>query len=389
MKAIWQGDMTKLEDIVKFQLILENTHTWAMRVLKPLLSSYIEQWRLVHCLDGMFAVSAAKLRRQQTMERCQSVIPMVQSFLDNQSSIELDDSKHSKLTPLLVGLLVREICTSERQKLVDEVDRIVTQNIGDLNMHSERITIGTQETRKSWTTSSDNGRIGSPSLDPTVENDDPNDSDYIESQATSNFQTGQTALGPSNAEKELRHSTRSNPRILALPRPPTTPPREPTSADDAPDTPSINRGSTPLSESTRLNSSDTSTPRSKALVLVGSSGSNFATPKPPQSLPRQETGSLTGQTPPKSVLFPVDASKWPPGRLFGQPQLTSEPPKIEWNSAYIPVQFNFQKSPPSTSVDQQSSAQPSPSSSRDSHTRGDESTAKMPFIDLTNDSQDS
>lgn len=48
MRAIWKGDMTKLDDIIQFQLILENTHTWTMRVFKPLMASYIGQWRFVH-----------------------------------------------------------------------------------------------------------------------------------------------------------------------------------------------------------------------------------------------------------------------------------------------------------------------------------------------------
>lgn len=45
MDPIWEGDMTKVSDCIKFEYILENVHTWATRSLKPLLSSYIDQWR--------------------------------------------------------------------------------------------------------------------------------------------------------------------------------------------------------------------------------------------------------------------------------------------------------------------------------------------------------
>ncbi|KAH8679374.1 hypothetical protein BGZ61DRAFT_359296 [Ilyonectria robusta] len=132
MRAIWEGDVAKLEDIIMFQAILENTHTWAMRVFKPLMSSYLEQWRHVHCQVGMFATSSALLRQEQTMARCQSIIPIVQDLLDNHSSVEIDDSKHPKVTPVFLGMLVQQIVTSERQVLADEVDRIIKERLDAL-----------------------------------------------------------------------------------------------------------------------------------------------------------------------------------------------------------------------------------------------------------------
>lgn len=132
MRAIWEGDVAKLEDIIMFQAILENTHTWAMRVFKPLMSSYIEQWRHVHCQVGMFATSSALLRQEQTMARCQSIVPIVQDLLDNHSSVEIDDSKHPKVTPVFLGMLVQQIVTSERQVLADEVDRIIKERLDAL-----------------------------------------------------------------------------------------------------------------------------------------------------------------------------------------------------------------------------------------------------------------
>ncbi|KFA80119.1 hypothetical protein S40288_04653 [Stachybotrys chartarum IBT 40288] len=45
MASIWDGDVTDIEDIIKFEAILENIHTWATRFLKPALSNYIDEWR--------------------------------------------------------------------------------------------------------------------------------------------------------------------------------------------------------------------------------------------------------------------------------------------------------------------------------------------------------
>ena len=52
MKCIWLGYMTTAIDIMRFQALLENCHTWAMRVLRPWISSYIDQWRFEHSHEG-------------------------------------------------------------------------------------------------------------------------------------------------------------------------------------------------------------------------------------------------------------------------------------------------------------------------------------------------
>jgi hypothetical protein len=45
MNYIWEGDVTNVLDILKFHAILENLHSWAMRILKPQLLLYIDQWK--------------------------------------------------------------------------------------------------------------------------------------------------------------------------------------------------------------------------------------------------------------------------------------------------------------------------------------------------------
>ncbi|KAK3901600.1 hypothetical protein C8A05DRAFT_16236, partial [Staphylotrichum tortipilum] len=45
MDCIWKGVITLASDVVKLQAILENTFTWAMRELRPRLSTYIDLWK--------------------------------------------------------------------------------------------------------------------------------------------------------------------------------------------------------------------------------------------------------------------------------------------------------------------------------------------------------
>lgn len=84
MKCVWKGNMTIPRDIVKFRLILENSYTWATRVFKPLITTYIDQWRFVHSRGGLDPTSAtiALACRQQAMELSGSALPLIQGVLD-------------------------------------------------------------------------------------------------------------------------------------------------------------------------------------------------------------------------------------------------------------------------------------------------------------------
>ena len=48
MDCIWEGDMTISSDLIKFQAILENTHTWAMHEQRSRISTYIDLWKSKH-----------------------------------------------------------------------------------------------------------------------------------------------------------------------------------------------------------------------------------------------------------------------------------------------------------------------------------------------------
>ncbi|EWY89625.1 hypothetical protein FOYG_10441 [Fusarium oxysporum NRRL 32931] len=118
MQCIWDGDMTEPEDIVKFRLILENIHTWATRVFKPLITTYIDQWRFVHSPSS-----------QQRMELSRSALRFVQRALDGQPHPEDDDLDQD------ANIRLMELCDTFVQaahQIMDEkLERLRLKNLQD------------------------------------------------------------------------------------------------------------------------------------------------------------------------------------------------------------------------------------------------------------------
>ncbi|WZH42278.1 uncharacterized protein QYS62_003269 [Fusarium acuminatum] len=137
MQCIWKGDMTKIRDIREFQLILENTHTWAMRVFKHQISVFIDQWRVVHCSAEPDFTNASMARRDESTNLSRGSVSMIQSWLDRQPSVELDDRSNTALTPKMMGILVEKICSAERKKLTKDMERLFTEKIRELE-HGRR-----------------------------------------------------------------------------------------------------------------------------------------------------------------------------------------------------------------------------------------------------------
>ncbi|SCO88829.1 uncharacterized protein FRV6_12957 [Fusarium oxysporum] len=77
MQCIWKGDITNPHDIIKFRLILENTYTWATRVYKPLLTTYIDRWSFACSDAALNSAHSAMVPRQQKMELSKG-IPSIQ-----------------------------------------------------------------------------------------------------------------------------------------------------------------------------------------------------------------------------------------------------------------------------------------------------------------------
>lgn len=226
--------MTIPQDIVKFRLILENTYTWATRVFKPLITTYIDQWRFVHSGGGLDSTSATMARRQQAMELSGSALPLIQGVLDRQSSFELDDSLHHRLTPMLMGVLVQQICAAERQTPTQEMDRIVAEKIGALSLNAK---VSSYQCTSNSRTGTTDEQTQESSQATTVNVEDPKDDDYVDSQPYRSGSNDSTSSTPTGG---LRRSTRLNPQMPSL-HPSTPSGQTPTTPDSE-----SRAGSTPL-----------------------------------------------------------------------------------------------------------------------------------------------
>lgn len=185
MRDVWHGDVTLVDDIRKFQMILDNIHTWAMRVYKPLMSSHIQQWKSMHNETGIDSVDAAVLR-QETVDRYQATVPMVQRVLDNYTNIELDSGEHLVVTPLLLSLLMKEIYNTERQVLIKEMDHLIAERLRGLNVSAGEWSQVSQTTTSTHVQRSEafHSQLTILSRVTSSNNDDPKDSDYAQSQTT-------------------------------------------------------------------------------------------------------------------------------------------------------------------------------------------------------------
>jgi hypothetical protein len=51
MISIWEGCITNIWDAIQFCRIIDNLFFWAQHCLKPLVTKYLDQWRLRYCPD--------------------------------------------------------------------------------------------------------------------------------------------------------------------------------------------------------------------------------------------------------------------------------------------------------------------------------------------------
>ncbi|CVL02261.1 uncharacterized protein FMAN_08316 [Fusarium mangiferae] len=212
MKCTWKGDMTIRQDIVEFRLILENTYTWATRVYKPLITTYIDQWRFMHSGSGLDSVTTtlALTRRQQAMNLSGSALPLIQSVLDHHSSFELDDSLHQRLTPMLMGVLVQAICAAERQTLTQELDRIVAEKVGALSLNAGTSSCPCRSNLRTDTTDEQTQESGQAT---TIIVEDPKDDDYVDSEPRRSGSSESTSSTPTAGS---RRSTPLYPQAYSL-----------------------------------------------------------------------------------------------------------------------------------------------------------------------------
>lgn len=120
MQCIWTGDMTEPHDILKFRLILENTYTWAIRVFKPLVATYIDQWRFAYPADSQSLANMARARQQHKLELTRSTVRSIQCALDPQLNSKAGKDWHRG-----VSMRLRDLC----ETFVQDVDQMIEEEL--------------------------------------------------------------------------------------------------------------------------------------------------------------------------------------------------------------------------------------------------------------------
>ena len=197
--------MTKSKDIIELHLALENIYSWAIRVFKPLVASYINQWKHVH-LQKDKATTASDIRKQ--LERHRAAVPMVDSLLEAHTASQFD-YMHNLVNPLQFSLVLQQMVTSDHNRLLAEVDSVIKKRMLELShisSFSQQHSRQAAESRQRSYTYDMDGIVGSES--PTKASDVPSAYDPANSddEGTQTTRASQTACH----DPTLRHSTRLN-----------------------------------------------------------------------------------------------------------------------------------------------------------------------------------
>ncbi|KAF5703414.1 hypothetical protein FMUND_12996 [Fusarium mundagurra] len=152
MQCIWTGDMTEPQDIIKFRLILENTYTWAKRVFKPLIATYIDQWKLACAEDITGDEIAGMKRRQERLDLSRCALRLTQASLYAQPDLRSCDDSYLSITNSLVDLCDR---------FVQDVDRLIAEELKRSKGDKQRAP-SSSTTRRRARTPSEPSRKASP-----------------------------------------------------------------------------------------------------------------------------------------------------------------------------------------------------------------------------------
>ncbi|KAM5360385.1 hypothetical protein ACJA88_014848 [Fusarium oxysporum] len=128
MQCIWTGDMTDLEDVKKFRLILENTYDWATQVFKPMMNTYIRQWQFVYSEAGRSFATAATEREQQRKELSRKALRFVLAALSNEADLDADDDLRRAAKLRLVDLC---------DIFVQNADQIIAEELEKLHLKND------------------------------------------------------------------------------------------------------------------------------------------------------------------------------------------------------------------------------------------------------------
>ncbi|CVL07963.1 uncharacterized protein FMAN_09693 [Fusarium mangiferae] len=152
MQCIWTGDMTAPQDILQFRLILENTYTWAKRVFKPLMATYIDQWKFA-CIDDIpSAAYTESKRRRERLELSRCALRLTLASRDAQPGLQPGSDSYRSVTNNLV-----DIC----DRFVQDVDRLIAEELKRSSEGNKRAS-SSSSTRRRARTPSEPPRKASP-----------------------------------------------------------------------------------------------------------------------------------------------------------------------------------------------------------------------------------
>ncbi|KAF5251709.1 hypothetical protein FANTH_3319 [Fusarium anthophilum] len=372
MRTIWKGDIKNLADIMAFQMIIDNAHTWATRVFKPIIASYIEQWKHIH---GEQKTESHALR--ENIEQRRLVVPIVRDLLDAPAGMELDDMAHKKVTPLFLGMLMHRICSMERESNSSQIEKAVTERLQALTSNGPTVTATVEAFHRLQATAKlpirghreETAQTASSTQDSELEgvdNDDPDDSDYnpINSESRSrspsdvylddgDTQSEVAVSVASTSAFSYRSFSKDTTTLRMLPSDPETPKAGSSSMKRSERLGILDRQSSQLSEG-----SDDETP--KPSTAGHKLNFNFASPVSGSSHD-QLGGNVLDGPPVFAGRSSPSQPKWPPGRMFvppetqkfpGSPTHRSEtspsPPADSKLKQCIALTSDSQRDPPST-----------------------------------------
>ncbi|CVK92134.1 hypothetical protein FPRO06_08884 [Fusarium proliferatum] len=158
MQCIWTGDMTVPQDILQFRLILENTYTWAKRVFKPLIATYIDQWKFA-CIDDIpSAAYTESKRRRERLELSRCALRLTLASRDAQLGLQPGSDSYRSVTNDLVNLCDR---------FVQDVDRLIAEELKRSSEGSKRASSSSTTRRRSRTPSEPSRKASPKSEDMT------------------------------------------------------------------------------------------------------------------------------------------------------------------------------------------------------------------------------
>ncbi|KAF5588597.1 uncharacterized protein FSUBG_11454 [Fusarium subglutinans] len=127
MQCIWTGDITDLEDVKKFRLILDNTYNWATQVLKPMMNTYIRQWNFVYSEAVRSFATAAMERERQRKELSRKTLRFVLAALGDEADLDTDDDLRRAAKLRLVNLCDAFVQDTD-QIIAEELEKLYLKN---------------------------------------------------------------------------------------------------------------------------------------------------------------------------------------------------------------------------------------------------------------------